>query len=1003
MTLEDFFTLSEMRDGLSSLARVEELLTMIQKLNDCATSNLSDAVRQWSTVASVITATDHNECLNQFIELNGLSFLNKWLKEALNITAGDGAVLAEGLIHSILTSFDRLPIDYKRITVSGVGATIELLLNHKSIPIKEKAKDLYEKWNHARTDVCFHDQDKSGARQSDEPGPSEDMQTSENCTNVANTVVGAPPCSVGIDEGISEVESAGTALQVSSVGRCSESSPLELTNKESVPTPHQALSTPLNSIDPNAVVTNVNSSVPSLVSNLSEENLPVTEESVEEKPLMGTSSQFCQERNEDDRRDASVSKDVPNAKQIEMEREEVKLSTSSQREIGNNSSSFPISASMTALVADGEATISCKLDSENGDSSASRATQQQPVAGVVDYESEKCLTTVKESIETVNHTSGFDGLSCTANILSNTGDPQLSGQKDEAMHTVIKDIDHEVKLKKHKSHFSTSTDFLKVVKAKPTEEISQKSEMRLECLDDALEVARQVAIAVEKEVVDYREPFCSSPEFNSGETTGSHSPNSDEENQDQPMPEEAGGNSSSGNDHSDNSSHDKESEITENISSDPENSDQDAESPKPKLAGKESVGKSIDGCTFDLNADFCSDEPESSMKPVLKMPLNVSAPVAVIASSKGAQGLPGTLHFGGEMGWKGSAATSAFRPASPRRTPDGERTSSGPKQKSIFLEFDLNLAERVDEVDDEPISEKQFPASSSLPSGDSCVEVSSKSEKLALDLNRIGEEDGSTYPFSSWKLHFQNGERSLSSASSSSYRQPSLRDFDLNDNPSFSEIGGSQYLGNSSSKVFDSRGGSTSHEPVIKIMGSKISVDRKDNNINQIPHFFVPNGLSMEPAMVARPLLPCTNMPTPAYGYTGLPAGPTMSVPPSYYSPGGISYMADTRGPTVVPHGPSPRLPFLVGASNMHYMAGFGAPRPSFDLNNGMASAEGGIREGGSGSVEHLFFQGHRGWMEEHAKNATQPSSSAVTLKRKEPDSGWESSLYGFKKMTSRQ
>lgn len=106
------------------------------------------------------------------------------------------------------------------------------------------------------------------------------------------------------------------------------------------------------------------------------------------------------------------------------------------------------------------------------------------------------------------------------------------------------------------------------------------------------------------------------------------------------------------------------------------------------------------------------------------MPIHVSAAVTVVASTKATPGFPVSPHsFGGEMEWKGSATTSDFQQASPGRIPDAERTSSGAKRKSNFLEIDLNVAERLA---DEPLLVKQLPASSSLASEDSCVEVISR-------------------------------------------------------------------------------------------------------------------------------------------------------------------------------------------------------------------------------------------------------------------------------------
>lgn len=191
-------------------------------------------------------------------------------------------------------------------------------------------------------------------------------------------------------------------------------------------------------------------------------------------------------------------------------------------------------------------------------------------------------------------------------------------------------------------------------------------------------------------------------------------------------------------------------------------------------------------------------------------------------------------------------------------------------------------------------------------------------------------------------------------------------------------------------------------------MGSKIAVERKAND-NQVQQSFLSVGLKMEPPVVARPLMPYTNMPTPTYGYTGLPTGPSVSVPPAYYSPGNISYMVDSRGATVMPHVTgsaalgltSARPPFLIGAAMPSNMAGFGSLQPGLDLNGGMTSVEGGIREGSS--FRQFFLQGHGRWMEEQPKTGAQPSSSDTTLKRKEPDSGWEPYPHGYKQMTSWQ
>ncbi|URE22017.1 hypothetical protein MUK42_11086 [Musa troglodytarum] len=788
----------------------------------------------------------------------------------------------------------------------------------------------------------------------------------------------------------------GGRVAVSNATRCSDSSPIDSTNKEISPTPHQVFPMFLNAINASAVLAVANSAGSSPVSNCLE-NLSVMGESsgcvAVGKPSTETCSQLGQEGDAADQHDTPMSKDVPDIeKEIDADMTEDKLCKSNQGGTSSNSSSFAFPASTTPSVAAAELTISCKLDSDNGTSSAAKATEHQPKAGDFDYRREKCLITA-ESNSAAILTSGFQDYSCTASILDNIDDCQLSCQREEATSSADKDIDRAINFKNRKGPLSTSTDFFKVVGTEAGEDVSRKSEIGLGCLDDALEVARQVALAVEREVVDYREHFCSSPEVNSGEMTGFHSPGSEEE-QVQAVTEEVGGDSSSaGKDHSGTSSPDKESEITQHMSSDPGNSDKDKESPVP---AQESVDKSLmDGCTFDLNADTCGDEPE--MRPIMKISVAVSSPIAVFASSKGAPGLPVTpLHFEGEMGWKGSAATSAFRPASPRRTPDGKRTCSGQKQKSEFLGIDLNVAEREDDVDDEFTCVRELPISSGLPSRDSCAEVRSRPEKLNLDLNCLGDEDASTCPFSSQKLHLLNGEHSLSSASSSSHRHLSLGDFDLNDSPSFPDIGVAHNLDKASTKALESYGGPAAYDPVIKLMGSVIAVERNHNPNQAQQHSFLPNGLNIRPPIVSPALFV-----NPSCGYAGLATRPTISAPAAYYSPGSISYMVDPRGAAAIPHVagagglgvPSARPPFLLGAANMPSdMAGFGMPPLHVNLNSGMPSTEG-------GSFEQFFLQGYRSRMEDQTKTSAQPSSSAaVGLKRKEP----EPSLYGYKQMAPR-
>ena len=119
MTLEDFFTLTEMKDGLTAPSRVQELVSVMQKEKDCVVKNVGDAMRQWASVASTIAATDNKECLDLFIQSDGLWFINRWLQDVQN--AGDtNESCIEESITALLRAVEKLHLDCEKSMSSGI-------------------------------------------------------------------------------------------------------------------------------------------------------------------------------------------------------------------------------------------------------------------------------------------------------------------------------------------------------------------------------------------------------------------------------------------------------------------------------------------------------------------------------------------------------------------------------------------------------------------------------------------------------------------------------------------------------------------------------------------------------------------------------------------------------------------------------------------------------------------------------------------------------------------
>ncbi|XP_058778705.1 uncharacterized protein LOC131652765 [Vicia villosa] len=160
------------------------------------------------------------------------------------------------------------------------------------------------------------------------------------------------------------------------------------------------------------------------------------------------------------------------------------------------------------------------------------------------------------------------------------------------------------------------------------------------------------------------------------------------------------------------------------------------------------------------------------------------ASITVASAAKGPVVPPeNPLRSKGELGWKGSAATSAFRPAEPRKNaemlsntvdiPSVDTTSV--KQDRAPLDFDLNVA---DEISFEDVAYR-----GSLESGTH----DRSSVGFDLDLNRLDEtpEAGS---FSMGKMDIPLPSKQPSLSSGLSNGGSVSRDFDLNNGPGLDEV-----------------------------------------------------------------------------------------------------------------------------------------------------------------------------------------------------------------------
>ncbi|KAL9238150.1 hypothetical protein vseg_012617 [Gypsophila vaccaria] len=983
MTLEDFFTLTEMKDGLTAPARVLELVA-VMKEKDGAVKNIGDSTRQWAAVASTIAATESKECIDLFIQLDGLCYIDRWLKYAQTLANEDSTCFVEEAISALLQAVEKLQIDDERLVSSGIDLTVKGLLGYKSPKVQDKARDLFNTWKLNNIDI-----------------KSMDIQNAE----------------VSDAENLSEHPESQIIAIDASVARISVEQKSNSTGGENIKLPRDHESSHTTSCN-----ADINDKRPDSVASSIKLDSVVNDLSVKEEVLRSSDGnldpQILAVRNQD------ISGVV--SEKCELVGEETKDGD----EVKNLLDDMDKVEALPRVCYDGR-----KVLIETDVTAVEEAVTHPDVStyDMCERVMGKCSSlddTNRLIIESTNDPRLEDGCKEDGRSLEQEGSDQGIGSvsvetKDlETAESRLEEVrkgDEANRQQKNKNkRLGKRNKFERLTKnSKNSDLIRQTANMDIEDgTFDALEVARLVANEVEREVVNYEEQSSTSSSYASSEgiSTGDNSqPDSSKSivgEQDQEanspvnecltmenVPFEAS---------------EKPPNSSATVETNPENHLPNMESSQLTVAVKDPrITKESCFLKFDLNQEFSSEDIDHQNQ--------VDAftnPVSVVSASKAvvAPGLPaGPLKFEGSLGWKGSAATSAFRPASPRRTFDSDRmalsgaaTSSGSRQRQDSLNIDLNVAGGdLKAFNHMSGKEKQI-----LPSAECSFELSSKqSGRLTFDLNQT-EEDGNA-PASQWMMggHFfgsQKSRRSPSPASSSSCVQPPTRNFDLNDNPS---------NGNDPSDILPFLWGSSSNrkvspfvanreDSVVSILGTKVQKSLFPTQTSL--HF--PNGRAGEPSIDVNllrggPIMgsgPAIPYPQSSYGYNGLAMGPSVSFPsaPIYGSASPIPYMFDTRG--------SPFVPQIVSATSaapasycqpslaMNIMGSTNAPNfgstfyPNVDLNSGYG-VDIGNRD--PALFRQFFVPGQSRQVDDQLRNSFVPLSSGSGPsggKRKEPESGWD-------------
>lgn len=437
--------------------------------------------------------------------------------------------------------------------------------------------------------------------------------------------------------------------------------------------------------------------------------------------------------------------------------------------------------------------------------------------------------------------------------------------------------------------------------------------------------------------------------------------------------------------------------------------------------------------------------------PVSSMSCGIPAPVTVAAAAKGPFVPPeDLLRSTGEIGWKGSAATSAFRPAEPRKVlemPLGTLTSSIPdatsgKKSRVPLDIDLNVPDEriLDDISSQTSARHTDSASLAADGHDRvCSKMSSPARcfgGLGLDLNQVDEasEIGNCSTSSNHKVDVPIMLVKSSLGGPPSREVNVHRDFDLNDGPTVDEFTTESSLfsqhartslpsqppvsgfrlntaetGNFSSWLPSS--GNTYSAVTI----SSIMPDRVDQPFSIV----APNGPQrmLTPAAAGNPFGPeiyrgpvlSSSPAVPSYAsapfeYPVFPFNSSFPLPSASFSAGSTTYVYPTSGNrlcfpavnsqllgpsgTVSSHYPRPYVVGLTESSNSGSAETSRKwSRQGLDLNAGPGGSEiEGRDESSSLPSGQVSVASSQALAEDHARI----QMAGGVRKRKEPDGGWD-------------
>ncbi|KAL4577211.1 hypothetical protein LXL04_013316 [Taraxacum kok-saghyz] len=134
------------KGGLVDFEGVEKIIQLMQPESGDKKVDLASRIM----LVNVISGTDSSECLGRFVQLRGLLILDEWLQEFHKGKIGDRSPKegdsVEEFLFALLRALDKLPVNIHALQTCNVGKSVNHLRSHKNPEIIKKAKTLVDTW-----------------------------------------------------------------------------------------------------------------------------------------------------------------------------------------------------------------------------------------------------------------------------------------------------------------------------------------------------------------------------------------------------------------------------------------------------------------------------------------------------------------------------------------------------------------------------------------------------------------------------------------------------------------------------------------------------------------------------------------------------------------------------------------------------------------------------------------------------------------------------------------